>query len=110
MTAVWEREPVAASVVADVLHDKRRWTLATVRTLLRRLVQKGALIQAVDGKRYLYSSRVSAEDCARQESETFLDRVVGWAPSATILHLVRRSHLSKDDIAELRRILREKEK
>lgn len=46
----------------------------------------------------------------RQESESFLDRVLGRAPSAAILHLVRRADLSSKDIEELRRILREKEK
>jgi BlaI family penicillinase repressor len=109
MTVVWERAPVAASVVADVLKEKRNWSLATVRTLLRRLVNKQALAQELEGKRYLYTPRVSAEECARQQSESFLDRVLGWAPSETIVHLVRRANLSKEDVQELRRILREKE-
>ncbi|MDB6039856.1 MAG: Penicillinase repressor, partial [Verrucomicrobiales bacterium] len=38
MTVVWERAPVPASVVVDVLEHRKQWTLATVRTLLRRLV------------------------------------------------------------------------
>jgi len=110
MAVVWENAPVTASVVAEILEEKRKWTLATVRTLLRRLVSKGALGQELQGKRFLYTPRVSAEECARLASESFLDRVLGWAPSETILHLVRKAELSKDDIHELRRILREKEK
>jgi len=110
MAVVWEKAPVPASVVAEVLHAKRQWTLATVRTLLRRLVNKKALAQELQGKRYLYSPLVSAEECARIESESFFDRVLGWAPSETIVHLVRKADLSKEDIQELRRILREKEK
>lgn len=110
MAVVWERQPVAASTVAQVLKEKRNWTLATVRTLLRRLVDKKALRQELDGKRYLYTACVSVEECARQESESFLDRVLGWAPSETIVHMVGRVNLSRADILELRRILREKEK
>ena len=110
MAAVWERAPVAASVVAEVLEGKKQWSLATVRTLLRRLVNKGALAQEAEGKRYIYRPLVSLEDCAKRESESFLDRVLGRTPSATVLQLVQKADLSRKDIQELRKILREKEK
>jgi BlaI family penicillinase repressor len=109
MAVVWEREPVAASTVVEALEGRKQWTLATVRTLLRRLVNKGALQQESEGKRYLYRPLISMAECARQESDSFLDRVLGRAPSAAILHLVKRADLSEQDIQELRRILREKE-
>ena len=110
MAVVWERAPAAASTIAELLEEKKQWTLATVRTLLRRLVAKGALEQLQDGKRFLYAPRVSMAECVRRESESFLDRVLGRTPAATILHLIRRADLSKQDIQDLRRILREKEK
>ena len=109
MTVVWERAPVPASVVVDVLQRRKQWTLATVRTLLRRLVNKGVLAQQAEGRRYIYTPRVSREACLRRESDTFLDRVLARAPLATLLHLVGKARLSKADIKELRRILREKE-
>jgi BlaI family transcriptional regulator, penicillinase repressor len=110
MTVVWEKAPVPASVVAVTLEKKKRWTLTTVRTLLRRLVNKRALKQELEGKRYLYTPLISVEECARWESESFVDRVLGWVPSETILHLVQKADLSNDDIQELRRILQQKEK
>ncbi len=110
MMVVWEQAPVAASRIVEILAQKKQWTLATVRTLLRRLVNKGALEQKSEGKRYLYTPRISREECARRESESFLDRVLGLAPAATLVHLVKRAELSKGEIQELRRILREKEK
>jgi BlaI family penicillinase repressor len=110
MDVVWKQPPVAASAVVAALEPKRQWTLATVRTLLRRLVKKGALTQQSEGKRYLYSPRISKEECARRESDSFLDRVLGRAPAATLLHLVSKADLSREDIQELRRILRDKEK
>src|ERR1041385_4247153 len=76
MTVVWERAPIAASAIVQSLAEERQWALATVRTLLRRLVNKGALEQREDGKRYVYSPRVSREECVRRESESFLDRVL----------------------------------
>lgn len=108
MEVVWQRAPVPASVIVEELRESRRWALATVRTLLRRLVNKGAIDQQVDGKRYLYMPLVLRETCVHQESDSFWDRVLGRAPSAAILRLVKRADLSKEDIQELRRILREK--
>jgi BlaI family penicillinase repressor len=110
MTVVWQRSPTPASAVVEQLRESKHWSLATVRTLLRRLVNKGALAQQAEGKRYIYRPRVSMEDCVHQESESFWDRVLGRAPSAALLHLVKRADLSKEDIQELRRILRDKEK
>ena len=110
MAVVWDRTPVAASTVAEVLHHRKQWTLATVRTLLRRLVNKGALQQQAEGRRYIYTALISMAECARQESDSFLDRVLGRAPSEAILHLVKRADLSREDIRELRRILNTKEK
>lgn len=110
MAVVWERAPVAATTVVSELEKRRQWSLATVRTLLRRLVNKGALQQQAEGKRYIYTPRVSMDECVRRESESFLDRVLGRAPSVSLLHLVKKADLSSKDIQELRRILREKEK
>ena len=110
MTVVWEQAPVPAATVAEALAKKQQWALATVRTLLRRLVNKRALDQQLEGKRYVYSPRVSVEECVLRESESFLDRVLGRVPLATVLQLVEAAELSKEDIQELRRILREKER
>ena len=109
MAVVWEKSSVDATTVAEVLEGSKKWTLTTVRTLLRRLVNKGALAYETEGKKYVYTPRVTMEDCVRQESESFLDRVLGRAPAATLLHLVKRATLTPSEIEELRRALRQKE-
>jgi BlaI family transcriptional regulator, penicillinase repressor len=110
MTVVWERAPIAAAAIAESLEKSKGWTLTTVRTLLRRLVDKGALSQEEDGKRYLYRPAVSMQECVKRESESFLDRVLGRAPGSALVHLVREAKLSQEEIEELRQILRQKEK
>ena len=110
MTIVWELAPVPAAAVAEALEKRKQWSLATVRTLLRRLVNKQALAQEQEGKRFLYTPRVSMAECVRQESQSFLERVLGRTPPATVLQLVKRAELSREHIQELRRILKQKEK
>lgn len=109
MGVIWKKGPVAATQVVEALKEQKDWALATVRTLLRRLVGKGAIDQELDGKRYLYSPKVTAEECLREESETLLSRMLAQPSGATVLHLVERAELSREDIKELQRILRRKD-
>lgn len=109
MTVAWDRSPVEAAVITEQLHHQKRWSLATVRTLLRRLVNKGVLAHRQEGKKYVYTPRVSIEECVRWETESFLERVLHRASPSAILHLVEKTDLSKEDIRELKRILRQKE-
>lgn len=110
LTVAWKQSPVAASEVVEFLRPNRDWTLATVRTLLTRLVKKGALRTEKEGRRFLYWPLLTMSECVRHRSRTFIDKVFGGAPSDVILELVRESELSADDIRELRKILRNKSK
>jgi BlaI family penicillinase repressor len=110
MGVVWQRASAPASDIAEALRESRRWSLATVRTLLRRLVNKGALAQRAEGKRYLYTPLVSIEACIHEESNSFWDRILRRAPLPALLHMVQRADLSKADLQELRRILLGKKK
>ena len=54
MSVLWQRPGLAASDVHESLGDEKDWTSRTVKTLLARLVEKGALRTEEDGRRYLY--------------------------------------------------------
>jgi BlaI family penicillinase repressor len=110
MAIAWTQTPVAASEIVERLSEKRGWRPRTIRTLLDRLVKKGALRFEPDGKRYLYWPRVTMDKCLRQESQSFLDRVFGGEPASMLIHLVKTTKLSPEDIRELQRILSDKEK
>src|SRR5471030_3175563 len=97
MSVIWGSSPVAAMEITEKLRRRKQWTLATVRTFLRRLVRKKVISQQPDGKRFLYVPRLSMEECVRQESDSFWDRVVGHAPSATLVHLVEKADLSQNE-------------
>ena len=54
MSVLWARPGLAASDVHDALGTEKDWTSRTVKTLLARLVEKGALSTEEDVRRYLY--------------------------------------------------------
>ena len=109
MNVLWEEHPLGATQVAERLADQKSWSPQTVKTLLGRLVRKGALGFLTVGRRYLYHPKVSRERCVREESRSFAERVFGGASSPLLVNMVREAELSQDDIDKLRRILGEKE-
>lgn len=109
MSVVWDEHPVAASRVCAVVGPRKGWVDRTVKTLLGRLVRKGALGFRVAGRHYLYHPKVSREDCVRAESKSFGRRVFGGETSPMLLNMIREADLSAEEVAELRRILDEKD-
>jgi BlaI family penicillinase repressor len=109
MVLVWRRSPVAAGEIVDSLSRRMGWHSRTIRTLLDRLVKKGALKATLEGKRYLYEPLLTMNACIHRESRSFLERVFGGEAAPMLLYLVRESKLSGEEIKELKRLLSEKE-
>jgi BlaI family penicillinase repressor len=111
MKVVWDiSTPCSAQSVIDALSATNKWSVTTVKTLLGRLVQKGALSFIKEGKAYLYSAAVSRKACLAAEADSFLDRVFDGSLTPLIAHFARARGLRKRDIEELEALLRETRK
>jgi len=110
MEVVWRKSPITALEVVQELSAQKQWQDQTIRTMLRRLIRKKALSYRADGKIYYYSPAVSREQCVRGESRSFLSRVFGGAAQPLLVQLMQETRLTSAEIAELKRILRDKEK
>ncbi|MBN1270537.1 MAG: BlaI/MecI/CopY family transcriptional regulator [Kiritimatiellae bacterium] len=110
MNVIWGKSPITANKVVEALAKHTGWSPKTIKTMLNRLVKKGALTYEAQGKAYLYRPRVSKDACVREESRSFTDRVFGGNPTPMLAHLVENTRLSPADIKRLRQILKDKEK
>jgi BlaI family transcriptional regulator, penicillinase repressor len=110
MEVLWRRHPASAVEVAQELNSRTQWQDQTVRTMLRRLIDKGAVGYKAEGKVYYYKPVVSREQCVRVESRSFLERVFGGAAKPLLVQMVQDADLSNEDIAELKKLLAKKEK
>ena len=106
LSALWDEAPQSATDLADNVGAANGWTLATVKTLVARLVQKGAVTAEAQGRRFLYSPAVERADAVGDESQRFVDRLFGGRVSPMIAHLAEREALSDTDIAEIEALLR----
>jgi BlaI family transcriptional regulator, penicillinase repressor len=101
---------LTANDVVARLAGVRDWSPRTVKTLLNRLINKGALAYEARGKHYLYRPKVTREQCVREETRSFLSRVFGNAPGAMLLHFVAQAKLSPEEVEALKRLLDKKGK
>ena len=110
MEALWKRSPQTAAEVCESVCKDRGWSIPTVKTLLSRLVQKGALATQPDGRRFLYTPLIARSAYVGGESRRLVDRLFGGRAAPLFAHLAESEALSEDDIAEIEDILRELKK
>ena len=110
MEALWEKSPQTAVEVCDFVCVDRGWSMPTVKTLLSRLVAKGAVATEPDGRRFLYTPLLARDDYVGGESRRLVDRLFGGRAAPLFAHLAEAEALSDDDIAEIERLLKEMRK
>ncbi|MBL9155309.1 MAG: BlaI/MecI/CopY family transcriptional regulator [Verrucomicrobiales bacterium] len=108
METLWERAPQTASEVAKSLQHSTGWAVNTVRTMLSRLVEKGAVVadESESGVR-VFSPVFERDAMVRAESESFLNRVFQGAAQPLLVHFATQSNLSIEEIDQLKQLLDE---
>lgn len=104
MDVLWRNSPRGADeVIAELRHTG--WAEPTIKTLLNRLLNKGAIEAVRDGRRYLYSPRLERTAWVQQQSEGLLERLFGGRVAPLVAHFSQHGKLGADDIAELKRLV-----
>ncbi len=107
MEALWANSPLSAAEVCEEVCRERDWSLATVKTLLGRLVQKQAIAAEPDGRRFLYSPLIARADYVGGESRRLVERLFGGKAASLVAHLAEQEALTEDDLAEIEALLKE---
>jgi len=107
MDVLWNEHPLSADEVVAALAKSTDWQEPTIKTLLNRLLNKGAIEADRDGRRYLYRPLLSRTDYVHAESKSLLDRLFEGRVAPLVAHFSEQHKLSKKDIAELKRLIGE---
>ena len=108
MDVLWRGHgAMPAEEIVAALVSEQSWQEATVKTLLNRLLKKGALSASKDGRRYLYAALLKRDQWVNTESTSMLDRLFGGRVAPLVAHFGKHRKLSPADIAELRKLVEE---
>ena len=110
LDAIWTEPGQAAGRIIELVQLHRDWNHRTIRTLLSRLVEKGAVKVEIDGSKHLYHAAISREACVRSAAQTFSERFFSGSLKSLLLHLVEQQELSSTEIDQLRKRLDEKQR
>jgi BlaI family transcriptional regulator, penicillinase repressor len=105
MEALWQKAPLSSEQIVAAVQSGSDWHEKTIRTLLNRLLSKGAVEATRDGRRYLYSPLLTRAQWQSQESHSLLNRVFGGRVAPLLAHFSQHEKLSAKDVAELRKLI-----
>jgi len=104
MDVLWGGHPLGADEVVAALAG-RGWAEPTIKTLLNRLLTKGAISASRDGRRYLYSPVLQRQAWVAEQSSGLLDKLFDGRVAPLVAHFSQRGELSAQDIAELKALI-----
>lgn len=108
MKALWEKSPLKNRDIVETISKKSSWNNKTIETLLKRLVDKGAVgFNLINSKIREYYPIVSQEECIRVENETFVKKVYDGSVSMMMANFLKHQKLSKEELEKLKRMIEE---
>lgn len=110
MQLLWENHPRSAEEICQTLCEQQQWQVSTVKTLLNRLLNKGAIRADKQSRYFLYSPVLQKEVWLQQESQGFLNRLFQGRLAPLVAHFSQQQNLSAQDIADIKKIIQELEK
>lgn len=109
MSQLWQHAPQTAEELAAELGASQGWQPATVKTLLNRLLNKGAIAADKDGRRFLYRPLLPREDWVGQQATGLLDRLFGGSLAPLVAQFSSQRRLKAEDVEALKRLLQDYE-
>jgi BlaI family penicillinase repressor len=106
MRILWEEgSELPISEIRKKLEQKSKWESSTIKTLLRRLCEKG-VVEAEKKEVFYYSPKISEKEYNDYITGTLIDRLYSGSAKDLVASLIGNKKLCRDDIEELRNMFK----
>jgi BlaI family penicillinase repressor len=106
MSVVWSAGPSSVELVHRAVSSKRSLKEVTVRTILRRLEQKGYLRHGTEGRAFIYEATEPARSLAGRAVRQIIDRLCHGSVEELVSGMVDAKVLSRRELHRLEEIVR----
>lgn len=103
---LWDESPLGAADLVARSPAERAWSPTTVKTLLARLVEKGAVTASGSGRRYLYRPALDRDTLGARQAGSLVDRLFGGRVSPLVAQLAEQRDIDPKDLDELEALVR----
>jgi BlaI family transcriptional regulator, penicillinase repressor len=110
MQAVWNAAPASVEAVHRVVSQQRNLKETTVRTLLRRLENKGYLRHVAEGRAYVYSAIEPSRSLAARAVRQIVDRLCRGSMEELVSGMVDAKVLSETELKQLETFVRDRQR
>ena len=109
MKVIWEAAPVSTNEVTGRLVQSTDWSPKTIQTLLKRLVQKGAVSYRKESRVFVYTPLVKQTEYLEHENSHFLQRFYNGNFASMLTSYLDNDSFSEKELDELRELLKQRE-
>ncbi|HEV2469269.1 MAG TPA: BlaI/MecI/CopY family transcriptional regulator [Candidatus Sulfotelmatobacter sp.] len=109
MDFMWTHGPSTAEACREALTPTRPMKDSTIRTVLRRLEQKGFVTHEVQGRTFIYRAADARENVAVRAVKSIIDRFCGGSAEQLVLGMVDNDVLDRRQLERLARKIAESE-
>ena len=110
LKALWNQTPLSANQIIQEVAAHRDWNAKTVRTLIYRCEEKGALEADRSQREIRYRPAISRQEYTRQTGKSLADKLFDGSVSRMMLNFIEQAELSDQELEELKDIIRNAEK
>ena len=110
MRIVWQQGQATAELVRAALADSDPLKDSTVRTILRRLEQKGYVSHQTEGRTYIYQPTVAQRNVAADAVRGIIHRLCNGSVEDLLMGMVDREMVSPDTLQQLAERIAENQK
>lgn len=105
MEVLWEKGPMSAKDVVDVLAERIGWNKNTTYTVIKKCVDKGAVDRGEPG--FVCTPLVSREEVAQSETEQLIDKMFGGSSELFFSSFLKTQGISEEEALRLAKMIEE---
>ncbi len=107
MKSLWEESPRTLPEIVQSVRQSNAWEPVTIKTMLGRLLRKGAVEQSGNRRNYQYTPLIDRESYLEQTGRFLTEKFFNGAAGSMLSFFVRSGKLSESDLAELKKEIEE---
>ena len=105
MDYVWSHGPCSSEQCREALADARPMKESTIRTVLRRLEEKGYVAHELSGRTFIYRAAEARQNVAVRAVKNIIDRFCGGSAEELVIGLVDNQMLDRKRLEHLTRMI-----
>jgi BlaI family transcriptional regulator, penicillinase repressor len=109
MDYIWTHGPSSSEACREALASSRPMKDSTIRTVLRRLEEKGYVGHEIEGRTFIYKASDARQNVAVRAVKSIIDRFCGGSAEQLVLGMVDNAVLDRTQLERLARKIADKQ-